>query len=95
MKKAVGFDWLKKKIATLRHSTGSSKFTGVKSEKEEQDKAQKVAELEQKKALKVALHSAELEQKKALKVADLEQDEKIRHFTAKKLYTFEDLKWDN
>ena len=65
--KAVGFDWLKKKIATLRHSTGSSKFTGVKSEKEEQDKALKVAELEQKKALKVALHSAELEQKKALK----------------------------
>lgn len=27
--KAVGFDWLKKKTATLRHSTGCSKFTGV------------------------------------------------------------------
>jgi hypothetical protein len=27
--KAVGFDWLKKKIATLRHSTGCYKFTGV------------------------------------------------------------------
>jgi hypothetical protein len=27
--KAVGFDWLKKITATLRHSTGCSKFTGV------------------------------------------------------------------
>lgn len=27
--KAVGFDWLKKKIATLRHATGCSKYTGV------------------------------------------------------------------
>ena len=27
--KAVGFDWLKKKIPTLRHSTGCTKFTGV------------------------------------------------------------------
>ena len=29
-KKAVGFDWLKKKIPTLRHATGCNKFTGVK-----------------------------------------------------------------
>jgi len=28
--KAVGFDWLKKKTATLRHSTGCAKFTGLK-----------------------------------------------------------------
>jgi hypothetical protein len=27
--KAVGFDWLKKKIPTLRHATGSKKYTGV------------------------------------------------------------------
>jgi hypothetical protein len=27
--KAVGFDWKKKKIQTLRHSTGCKKFTGV------------------------------------------------------------------
>jgi len=27
--KAVGFDWLKKKVPTLRHATGCSKFTGV------------------------------------------------------------------
>ena len=27
--KAVGFDWLKKKIPTLRHSTGCSKFTEI------------------------------------------------------------------
>ena len=39
--KAVGFDWLKKKIPTLRHSTGCAKFTGIKSEAEqEQKKAQ-------------------------------------------------------
>jgi hypothetical protein len=27
--KAVGFDWLKKKVATLRHAAGSKKYTGV------------------------------------------------------------------
>ncbi len=27
--KAVGFDWLKKKVATLRHATGCKKYTGV------------------------------------------------------------------
>jgi hypothetical protein len=27
--KAVGFDWLKKKVATLRHATGCSKYTDV------------------------------------------------------------------
>jgi hypothetical protein len=27
--KAVGFDWLKKKIATLRHAAGSKKYTGI------------------------------------------------------------------
>ena len=27
--KAVGYDWLKKKVATLRHATGCKKFTGV------------------------------------------------------------------
>ena len=27
--KAVGFDWLKKKIPTLRHATGCEKYTGV------------------------------------------------------------------
>lgn len=28
--KAVGFDWKKKKVQTLRHSTGCEKYTGVK-----------------------------------------------------------------
>jgi hypothetical protein len=28
--KAVGFDWLKKKIPTLRHATGCDKFTVLK-----------------------------------------------------------------
>ncbi len=27
--KAVGFDWLKKKVATLRHATGCKKYTGI------------------------------------------------------------------
>lgn len=27
--KAVGFDWLKKKVATLRHAAGSKKYTGM------------------------------------------------------------------
>jgi hypothetical protein len=27
--KAVGSDWKKKKIATLRHATGSEKFTKI------------------------------------------------------------------
>ena len=74
--KAVGFDWLKKNTATLRHSTGCSKFTGIElmvekieKEKLEQTKTQKKAELEQKKAQK----KAELEQKKAQKKAELEQ----------------------
>lgn len=31
--KAVGFDWKKKKIQTLRHSTGCKKFTGVEEKK--------------------------------------------------------------
>ena len=52
--KAVGFDWLKKKITTLRHSTGCAKFTGVgledKQAKLAQKKAQKKAEADQKKA---------------------------------------------
>ena len=78
--KAVGFDWLKKKIATLRHSTGSSKFTGVKlgleisleqqkQEKLEQKKALKAEKLEQNKVLKAALAKQKEEQKKALKAA--------------------------
>lgn len=29
--KAVGFDWLKKKMPTLRHATGTDKFTVIKS----------------------------------------------------------------
>ena len=52
--KAVGFDWLKKKIATLRHSTGSSKFTGIKLglevELEQEKEALKLVKEEEKKA---------------------------------------------
>ena len=59
--KAVGFDWLKKKTTTLRHSTGCAKFTGVN---EDQKKAEKKAEMDQKKAEK----KAEMDQKKKKKV---------------------------
>jgi hypothetical protein len=49
--KAVGFDWLKKKIPTLRHSTGCSKFTGIKLGIEIEIEQHKMAEQHQKKAL--------------------------------------------
>ena len=61
--KAVGFDWLKKKTTTLRHSTGCAKFTGinaVNNKQTEETKAQKKAETELKKATK----KAETEMKK-------------------------------
>jgi hypothetical protein len=68
--KAVGFDWLKKKIATLRHSTGCAKFTGVNLEQELQEKkAQKEQELQEKKAQK----EQELQEKKALKEQELQE----------------------
>jgi len=75
--KAVGFDWLKKKIATLRHSTGCSKFTGIemavenaqKELEKEQKKVQKELEKEQKKAQK----ELEKSQKKAQKELEKEQ----------------------
>jgi len=71
--KAVGFDWLKKKIATLRHSTGCSKFTGIKIEVENAEKDQKELEKQNKKL--------EQEQKKARKELEkqnkkLEQEQK-------------------
>jgi len=65
--KAVGFDWLKKKIPTLRHSTGCAKFTGIKLgleiEAEQEKEAQKKAKEEEKKA---AAKQKE-DQKKAIK----------------------------
>jgi hypothetical protein len=78
--KAVGFDWLKKKIPTLRHSTGCAKFTGIKLglevELEQEKEAQKLAKEEDKKAQK-ALEKQNQEEKKALamqkKTAELEQ----------------------
>lgn len=63
--KAVGFDWLKKKIPTLRHSTGCSKFTGVKNSDEEHVESLKQAEKEKK--------EAEKQQKEATKLAEKQQ----------------------
>jgi hypothetical protein len=83
--KAVGFDWLKKKIPTLRHSTGCSKFTGVKNADEEQIESLKEAEKQKKeeeKALKEALKLAEKQkkeeekaEKEALKLAEKQKKE--------------------
>jgi hypothetical protein len=72
--KAVGFDWLKKKIATLRHSTGCSKYTGVKLgaevdalEQSNQAKAAANAEKEAAKEAKDAEKAAAKEAKDAEK----------------------------
>jgi hypothetical protein len=76
--KAVGFDWLKKKIPTLRHSTGCSKFTGVKNADEDHIESLKQAEKAEKeaeKALKEALKQAEKAKKEALKQAEKEKKE--------------------
>jgi hypothetical protein len=77
--KAVGFDWLKKIKPTLRHSTGCSKFTGVKNSDEAQkeitkqcEKQKKEAEKAEKEALK-AQKKIEMDQKKAKKLQELEQ----------------------
>ena len=72
--KAVGFDWLKKKIPTLRHSTGCSKFTGVKNSDEEHVESLKEAEKQKKEAEK-ALKQAEKAEKEALKQAEKDKKE--------------------
>jgi len=68
--KAVGFDWLKKKVPTLRHSTGCAKFTGIKLELEVSLEQEKEALAEQKKATA----KQKEEQKKA--AAKQKEDEK-------------------
>jgi hypothetical protein len=86
--KAVGFDWLKKKIPTLRHSTGCSKFTGIntgieqkeelkqKKQQEKQKKDQEKEELKQKKQQekqKKQQEKEELKQKKQQEKEELKQ----------------------
>jgi hypothetical protein len=88
--KAVGFDWLKKKTPTLRHSTGCSKFTGIKNSDDDQKESLKQAEKQKKeveKAEKEALKQAEKAQKqlemeqkkeqKRLEMEALKQQKKI------------------
>ena len=86
--KAVGFDWLKKKIPTLRHSTGCSKFTGVKSADEEQIESLKEVEKQKKqaeKAEKEALKQAEKEKKEMEKAQkQLEKEQKRLEIEEKK-----------
>jgi hypothetical protein len=95
--KAVGFDWLKKKIPTLRHSTGCSKFTGIKSANEDQieslkqaEKQKKEAEKAEKEALKQAEKQKKLAEKEALKqkkLAEMEEkkEQKRLQMEAKKI----------
>jgi len=87
--KAVGFDWLKKKIPTLRHSTGCSKFTGIKLGAELEAEQQKLALVEQKKQEK----EAEKAEKKAL--ADIKKTLSISLKEAKKALNDEKKKMKN
>jgi len=65
--KAVGFDWLKKVIPTLRHSTGCVKFTGLNGVPPQVKKgAKKELEVEAKKVDK----KSESDEKKAAKKAE-------------------------
>jgi hypothetical protein len=82
--KAVGFDWLKKKIPTLRHSTGCSKFTGIKLGAEIEAEQQKLALIEQKKQEKEAEKKALSDIKKSLSIA-LKEAKKTLNDEKKKL----------
>jgi hypothetical protein len=86
--KAVGFDWLKKKIPTLRHSTGCAKFTGIKlgleieaeQEKEAVKLAKEAAKLAKEEEKKAAAEEkkAQKEKEKALKLAEKEQNKALK-----------------
>jgi hypothetical protein len=67
--KAVGFDWLKKKVPTLRHSTGCSKFTGIKIGAE----VDALEQANQVKQEKLAIKEAAAKQKEDEKKAAAEQ----------------------
>jgi hypothetical protein len=86
--KTVGFDWLKKKIPTLRHSTGCSKFTGVKNVEEEENKVLKQAKkeaLKQKiKEEKEAEKQKKKEEKEAEKQKKKEEKEALKKIKTKK-----------
>jgi hypothetical protein len=82
--KAVGFDWLKKKIPTLRHSTGCSKFTGIKLGAELEAEQQKLALVEQKKQEKEAEKKALADIKKTLSIS-LKEAKKALNDEKKKL----------
>jgi len=83
--KAVGFDWLKKIVPTLRHSTGCAKFTGKNGVPPKENRAKggaKRAEAEAKKEAK----RAEAEAKKEAKRAEMEakKESKRAEMEAKK-----------
>lgn len=78
--KTVGFDWLKKKIPTLRHSTGCSKFTGVKNVEEEEKEVLKQKIKEEKEALKQKIK----EEKEAEKQKKKEEKEALKKIKTKK-----------
>jgi len=81
--KAVGFDWLKKIVPTLRHSTGCTKFTGINGVVPEKgkvgEKQAKVVEIDEKKQAKreeaEAKKQAKREEAEAKKQAKREEAE--------------------
>ena len=82
--KAVGFDWLKKVVPTLRHSTGCSKFTGKNGvpPKENRGKEAKRVEAEAKKEAKRVEAEAKKEAKRV--EAEAKKEAKRLEVEAKK-----------
>jgi hypothetical protein len=79
--KAVGFDWLKKIVPTLRHSTGSVKFTGVNGVVKKELSASKQAKIEEKRVEKEAKRlekEAEKEAKKEAKRLEKEAEKEAK-----------------
>ena len=72
--KAVGFDWLKKIVPTLRHSTGSSKFTIIVKKEKSEKMLEKEAEKEAKKEAK--MEAKRLEKEAKMEAKRLEKEAK-------------------
>ena len=79
--KAVGFDWLKKVIPTLRHSTGCSKFTGKNGVPLKEKKEAKRLDSEAKKEAKKEAKRVDVEAKKQLKRIEAEAKKEAKKET--------------
>ena len=79
--KAVGFDWLKKIVPTLRHSTGCSKFTGLNGVVKEKTGPKRI-EMEAKKEAKRVEAEAKKEAKKEAKRVEAEAKKEAKRVEA-------------